>query len=363
MQISYLPSNYLINPLKSLEEVDLIESNLFLRALRMKNTSESTVSIQSLRFDVYSHNHLLKSIIYSSEIIQDRIRQVKINLSRYEKNPVGAKVALGVKEFWDPSAFNLLTLKPGEETGIMNEIIIFASVSSVEKLQVRLKYEENGETKEVTCDIHVIPYKNKNQYIFPLQGTWLVGNNWDNPYYHRQVHSQEFAFDILQLDQNLQILLNAPLDNIAYQYYGENILSIGDGEVIEIFNEYPENPSALQMITGEKRRELFKKYGLMPVLAGNYIIINHSNDEYSFYAHLIPGSITVKPNDRVTQGQVIGKLGNSGNSDAPHLHFQLMQGPDFLSARGLPCSFSNIKDFTGNDIEMISHDYILISTL
>jgi murein DD-endopeptidase MepM/ murein hydrolase activator NlpD len=61
---------------------------------------------------------------------------------------------------------------------------------------------------------------------------------------------------------------------------------------------------------------------------------------FAFYAHLQPGSIRVKVGDTVKTGQVLGLLGNSGNSDAPHLHFHIMDGPRPLSSNGLPYRFT-----------------------
>jgi murein DD-endopeptidase MepM/ murein hydrolase activator NlpD len=57
---------------------------------------------------------------------------------------------------------------------------------------------------------------------------------------------------------------------------------------------------------------------------------------YAFYAHLIPGTVAVKPGDQLKRGQVLGKLGNSGNSTEPHLHFQICDGPKPLLCNGLP---------------------------
>jgi len=66
--------------------------------------------------------------------------------------------------------------------------------------------------------------------------------------------------------------------------------------------------------------------------AGNHVIIEHQGGEFSFRAHLIRGSTPVGEGDRVKQGERIGALGNSGSSDAPHLHFHLMDGAQ-LGAR------------------------------
>jgi murein DD-endopeptidase MepM/ murein hydrolase activator NlpD len=53
-------------------------------------------------------------------------------------------------------------------------------------------------------------------------------------------------------------------------------------------------------------------------------------------AHLRRGSVTVATGDRVTEGQQLGVIGNSGNTLAPHLHFQVMDGADFAAARVVP---------------------------
>lgn len=60
---------------------------------------------------------------------------------------------------------------------------------------------------------------------------------------------------------------------------------------------------------------------------GNHIVLNIGNGAYAFYAHLMKGSMRVKVGDKVTKGQVIAKLGNTGNANASHLHFQVMNGP------------------------------------
>lgn len=57
---------------------------------------------------------------------------------------------------------------------------------------------------------------------------------------------------------------------------------------------------------------------------------------YAFYAHCIPGSFLVKEGDRVKEGDPIALLGNSGNSNGPHLHFQITDGPDIFMSNGQP---------------------------
>ena len=72
---------------------------------------------------------------------------------------------------------------------------------------------------------------------------------------------------------------------------------------------------------------------------GNHIVLDLGGAVYAVYAHLIKGSLRVKPGDRVNKGDKIAKLGNTGNANASHLHFQLMNGPSLLGADGLPYVF------------------------
>ena len=80
---------------------------------------------------------------------------------------------------------------------------------------------------------------------------------------------------------------------------------------------------------------------------GNYVIIDHGNNEYSVMVHLKKNSLRVKRGDRVKQGQVIAQVGQSGLSTEPHLHFEVVSNPDPLKQRGLPVSFYGLEGEEG----------------
>ena len=71
-------------------------------------------------------------------------------------------------------------------------------------------------------------------------------------------------------------------------------------------------------------------------MGGNQVVLDLGAGQYAFYAHLQPGSIRVRQGERVRKGQVLALLGNSGNSTAPHLHFQVSDAPVLLGGEGLP---------------------------
>jgi murein DD-endopeptidase MepM/ murein hydrolase activator NlpD len=64
---------------------------------------------------------------------------------------------------------------------------------------------------------------------------------------------------------------------------------------------------------------------------GNNVILKLGPGRYAAYAHLQPGSVRVGRGQRLRTGQQIGRLGNSGNTTGPHLHFGIQKRPDPLS--------------------------------
>ena len=68
-----------------------------------------------------------------------------------------------------------------------------------------------------------------------------------------------------------------------------------------------------------------------------------SGEVFAGFAHLVPGSVAVKPGEIVRSGHVLGRVGHTGNSTAPHLHFQLMDSPDLMRAKGVPCAFRSYE--------------------
>ncbi|GAA1055837.1 hypothetical protein GCM10017608_15070 [Agromyces luteolus] len=84
----------------------------------------------------------------------------------------------------------------------------------------------------------------------------------------------------------------------------------------------------------------------IPEIMGNHVILRAQHergpggrDVFCGVAHLVPGSVAVAAGDRVRAGDLLGRVGHTGNSTSPHLHIQLMDSTDLMSARGLPLAF------------------------
>ena len=174
----------------------------------------------------------------------------------------------------------------------------------------------------------------------PLAGPkWLDGNSCCDMTAHRMAlnpingqlwAAERFAIDYLQLDAEGRVFTGDKAKVESYPYFGADILAVGDGPVVAALDGLPEQAPGVTP-SGLKLDEY----------AGNHIVQDLGDGNYALYAHIKAGTVKVKPGDRLTAGQVIGALGNTGNSDAPHLHFHLMSTPDPLRSDGLPFVFSS----------------------
>jgi murein DD-endopeptidase MepM/ murein hydrolase activator NlpD len=135
--------------------------------------------------------------------------------------------------------------------------------------------------------------------------------------------------------------------------FGAPILAAADGEVVSIRNDREDNAAMLRQ-PGEPfdaymQRVLTLQQAILAQdgfagAAGNHVLIRHANGEHTLYAHLREASVRVSTGDKVRAGDQIAEAGSSGNSTEPHLHFQVIDGPDLNSARGIPVEFTRLKD-------------------
>lgn len=361
MEIGFLPQDYVVNAVREVDKG--IESDFLVRAIRVKNTTSTPLKLKEYCFDIKIKGKTVKQVAYPQEMMEGLAGNLATNVKDMEdRGPEITQIFLGTERFWDAGRVSdTPTLKPNQEQGLLLEHFRVLRKATVDACVVTLSYTQDGKEKSARCRIPIVQYENKNSYIFPLKGAWLVVNNYDYIHVHRRMHSQEFAMDLMQLSPDFRLIPDSKAANEDYCHYAKEIYAIADGEVVSSFDGIPENPAGLGSRLPKKEWDrLKKKHGFVAWAAGNYVILKHSGDEYSFYAHMIPGSLTVKKGDRVKQGQVIGRVGNSGNSDAPHLHFHLMNGPSILSARGLPCRFSNLKDMGGEALSFIEMNHSIV---
>ena len=180
----------------------------------------------------------------------------------------------------------------------------------------------------------------------PFTGSgWFVWEAASNPLSHHRKGlldyqgktylSQRYAIDWVKLEPGGSFFKTDGKTNRDYYCYGEPLLAVADGAVADARDGIPENTPDL--IEGGKMAVPIT----LATIGGNYVVLKLTDGVYAHYAHMIPGSLAVKIGDKVKAGDVLGKLGNSGNSDAPHLHLHISSSPDILLSEGLPYVFES----------------------
>jgi murein DD-endopeptidase MepM/ murein hydrolase activator NlpD len=239
-------------------------------------------------------------------------------------------------------------LRTNEGLVVMNQV--FAFNEGRDTLRVRVEGTSAGEPAELTATLPVTRDFSKTSWLFPLRGVSYVGWGASLHTAHRWVSPEAYALDIARVGAGGLTYRGEGTRFTDYYAYGTEIYAAAAGKVIESANDVPEDPAFLQLPNEstdayfarirENQAKLMKsETGLM----GNYVLIDHGNREQSVYAHLQPGSVRVRPGDSVAAGALLGRLGSSGNSTEPHLHFHVCSGASALQCNGLPVNFSNIK--------------------
>jgi Peptidase family M23 len=182
----------------------------------------------------------------------------------------------------------------------------------------------------------------------PLAGAgWVSANGCCNPgIVHRGsvqsvngalYDSQRFAIDWMRLDEQGRLVHGDEGDVHSYSDYGADVLAVANGKVVSVLNNLDDQvpgrlpePSTITIETVD----------------GNHVVLDLGEGRFAFYAHLQKNSIKVRPGDAVKKRAVLGKLGNTGNTSAPHLHFHIMNRPSPIAADGIPYLIDAF-DFSG----------------
>lgn len=191
---------------------------------------------------------------------------------------------------------------------------------------------------------------NGNQVVVlgePIKGgRWINLNgccDFANSAHRRVVRSvdgkeffpERYSIDIMEVDESNNLFVGDPNLNESWLGYGAELIAVADGVVSRVVKGLPDNkpgespPFPISLSDG----------------AGNIVILYIGNGTYVLYAHLIPGSNDhLEVGDLVKKGEKVGLLGNTGQSGAPHLHFQVMDGNSIAQAEGLPFVFEQFDD-------------------
>ncbi|MFD7128139.1 MULTISPECIES: M23 family metallopeptidase [Streptomyces] len=233
---------------------------------------------------------------------------------------------------------------PGWATTLLPASVVFVLMVAAMTLQVRAA-APRGEPRP---PVEVDP---------PVTGRWTALNSPADkvPSHGTHVYGQTYAIDIVAEPETeeggaparppFRLLWPVVRRNRDFPAFGAPLLAVGDATVVRASDGQRDHLSRnslpalayLMLIEGNVRSIL----GAHRII-GNHVILDLGGGTFAVYAHVRRGSLRVKAGDTVRAGQRLGRVGNSGNTTEPHLHFHLMDGPDPDSARGVPFTWRGV---------------------
>lgn len=237
------------------------------------------------------------------------------------------------------------TLAPGTFATLFIEVVVPATAAPPARLSHRLRFTSPAGTgpSRTTLEGPRVEVATAQDAVVlgpPLgSGNWLAANGLSNESDHRRTLvtvdgqariAQRYAVDLVQLDDDGRAFTGNASNNARWTGYRAPVLAVADGRVTAVHDDLPDNTPGQLPATKVS----------LETIGGNTVALDIGHGRHVLYGHLVPGSIRVTPGQLVRKGEVIGELGNSGQSDAPHLHLQVADADSALGAEGLPYVFA-----------------------
>ena len=270
----------------------------------------------------------------------DRVRTVDTRSGRVLAELAGDAVAAVMRPFGGKPAGS--TLRPSEAGVILLDVALprSARVPKTMAHDFGLTYaSDQGLPAQQRSGLVQVGRDHPAVIGAPLKGAgWIAGNACcDGATPHRQAVNpingalyvaQRFAIDFARLTPDRRLVEGDPEALASWPSYGAEVVSAARGVVVDTRDGFADNTPV----------------GSLPPISldnvgGNYVVVDIGGGRFAWYAHLQPGSLRVTVGDRVRRGQRLGLVGNSGNTDFPHLHFHVMDSPSPLASDGLPYVF------------------------
>lgn len=310
--------------------------------LNIKNESNRPSNIEEISIHYLQNGHRIREKRLLKDELKARLRPLAWIVYQ---NPQSFSLMQRYREHLNRHA-KTTYLEAKREMSVLNIFSRFVDILP-DELRVFVK-TSSGVTKLKSS---VFRFQQKTNLRLPIRGPWFVlaGNQIGENHSRLDMLSQRFAHDFVITDKKGQTYRGDKHKPESYFAYDQPIYSVASGKVVRVYSGAKEN----RHVGRRPSWRYFLKN--LHEIAGNYVVIEHRAGEYSAYFHL-RSNIEVKAGQRVEQGERIGYCGNSGNSVEPHLHVQLQDSDNPLTARGLPASFSSFKFQYGRQGRTIKDD-------
>jgi hypothetical protein len=247
-------------------------------------------------------------------------------------------------------------LMPGGAIDIFQPFFSFDATVDLSLLHLELLFVKAGRNvppiviradQTVAIDVRPKAYTPAS-FCLPLRGLVLVHDGHDFNSHHRRfnlmqrsdrdpamaVNANLYAYDFVRTNSSGSLFHGAPDHKENWLSYEEPIYSPSDGMVVDAVTDIPDNSfgSAGEVHTppGAEAKD--------PLGMGNHVTIDHPDGRTSWLLHMEQGSVQVKVGDRVSAGQLLGRIGFSGDSLFPHLHYNVTASHAYPS-QGVPSYF------------------------
>lgn len=190
----------------------------------------------------------------------------------------------------------------------------------------------------------------------PVRGRWVAVNSPASavPSHGVRAYGQAYAIDLVfDPPERPRPAFGGPRampPASDYPALGEPVHAMIDGVVVRASDWRRDhraraNTAGLAYMIAEG---MLREIGGPGFIVGNHVTIRGDDGVYALVAHLQRGSLTVRPGQRVSAGQQVGRCGNSGNTSEPHVHAQLMDRASLWTAQGMPLAFTGIRIADGD---------------
>ena len=199
------------------------------------------------------------------------------------------------------------------------------------------KRARDGEAVQALATVPVVFHTQQVDLHFPLRGAWwtIQAGDWSDQ--HKvEVFSQPYALDFVKLGADNAFFSDTGMRLEEHYSWNQPVYAPAGGKVAYVCYDMPD------MAPGQTPDQRMTRDDIRRTL-GNAVAVSHANGEFSFFAHLQQASIQVNEGEMVRRGAILGRVGNSGFSPGPHLHFHLMEGPNVFLDQGLPAKFSHFS--------------------
>lgn len=282
----------------------------------------------------------------------------KVEVAVYDQSDV-----LVLRKFIDKNGFspavNSLShtvFAPGQAGLVFNPFHTFTPDVELARLEYTFDFQ-TAQDKPVAFHLTVRPerYQPRAALHLPLSGHLLVWDGHDESAHHRRLdfyhpvaqqvgirtNFMRYAHDFVVVDAQGATHSGEGKKNTDYPGYNQLVLAPAAGRVVAAYTEQPDNDNG---------QDFFDPKAMATqdpmLLYGNYLVLDHGNGEFSMLGHLGQRTTLVKVGDEVKQGQPLARVGSSGSSYFPHLHYELRTGAT-LNAEGLPAYFHRYQLLRG----------------